>query len=70
MAHVVERRLPIPVQVSIARLHGEACIGCGLTATDDRPLSPAGTIQVPNADGESRPWDVVTCPDCTLRETS
>ncbi|RAG80976.1 hypothetical protein DN069_35260 [Streptacidiphilus pinicola] len=69
MAYVLERRLPLPEQVSIARLHGEACIGCGRTAAKDRPLALAGTIAVPDAEGIERPWQVVTCPDCTLRET-
>jgi hypothetical protein len=69
VAHVVERRLPLPEQVSIARLHGEACIGCGRTPTKEHPLTAAGTIDVPDAEGVPHSWPVVTCPDCTLRET-
>jgi hypothetical protein len=69
MPYKLERRLPSLEQVSIARLHGEACIGCGHTATDDKPLSPGGTMTVPDAEGRPKRWQVVTCPDCILRET-
>jgi small ligand-binding sensory domain FIST len=41
--------------VSIARLHGRACIHCGAVAKD---LSPAGTVTV---SGSDREWPIVTC---------
>ena len=69
MPFVLQRRLPPVEQMSIARLHGEACIGCGHTATEDQPLTPAGCIEVPDPAGRPRSWPVVTCPDCVLRET-
>lgn len=67
MPYLLERRLPD--EISIARLHGEACIGCGATRTDERPLKAAGEITVVGPAGETKPWTVVTCPDCILRET-
>lgn len=45
--------------ISIARLHGEACIRCGSTQL---PLLPAGQI-AGTADGDSAGWPVVACPD-------
>ncbi|WP_128431532.1 hypothetical protein [Streptomyces cyaneus] len=41
--------------VSIARLHGRACWGCGAVAKD---LTPAGTVRL-GEDG--REWAIVTC---------
>ncbi|MEU6058038.1 hypothetical protein [Streptomyces sp. NPDC047097] len=42
--------------VSLARLHGEACITCG--ATPPR-LEPVGHVQIR---GEERSWPVAACP--------
>lgn len=67
MPYLLERRLPN--EISIARLHGEACIGCGATRTDERPLKPAGEIAVVGPDETPKAWTVVTCPDCILRRT-
>lgn len=39
--------------ISIARLHGEACIRCGAVYSD---LVPAGTVTVGD-----RTWNVVSC---------
>lgn len=45
-------------QVSLARLHGEACIICG--AVNGR-LVPAGTRHTRGADRALTSWEVVTC---------
>ncbi|GAB2800266.1 hypothetical protein GCM10027091_35080 [Streptomyces daliensis] len=44
-------------RISIARLHGEACIDCG--AVHQR-LFPAGTLRTMTERG-ARVWSVVTC---------
>ncbi|MHA4818300.1 hypothetical protein ACXZ65_28540 [Streptomyces aculeolatus] len=45
--------------VSIVRLHGEACFYCGSVR---RPLRPAGSVTVPKPDGGgTKAWPVVTC---------
>jgi hypothetical protein len=49
-----------PAGISIARLHGEACYGCG--AVHAR-LHPAGQVTTA-VDGGIRVWQVVACPDC------
>ncbi|MFJ8538204.1 hypothetical protein [Streptomyces sp. NPDC093591] len=41
--------------VSIARLHGRACWGCGAVAKD---LTPAGTVTVGD---DGREWTIVSC---------
>lgn len=44
--------------VSIVRLHGEACYWCG---TAHSPFTPAGTVTTP-VDGGIRVWFIVACP--------
>lgn len=44
--------------VSLARLHGEACIVCGGVTG---PHVPAGARHTRAADGTLVAWDVVTC---------
>ncbi|AUH40475.1 hypothetical protein [Streptomyces sp. CMB-StM0423] len=44
--------------VSIVRLHGEACFHCGSVR---RPLRPAGSVTVPTPGGGTKAWRVVTC---------
>ncbi|MGW1840239.1 hypothetical protein [Streptomyces sp. NPDC002067] len=45
--------------VSIARLHGEACFWCGAAHT---PLTPAGSVSTPVREG-LRIWYIVACPE-------
>lgn len=45
-------------EISIARLHGEACWHCGAVYTE---LVAAGTVTAAGADGP-REWPVVACP--------
>lgn len=49
---------PVGEQVSIARLHGEACYTCGAVHAQ---LVPAGTVTTP-VDGGLREWPIVACP--------
>lgn len=42
-------------QVSIARLHGEACWHCGAVI---RKFIPAGDVVLP---GQTRRWPIVSC---------
>jgi hypothetical protein len=44
---------PTGAHLSIARLHGEACIACGAVNV---PLAPDGTVTT-----EGRTWAVVAC---------
>jgi hypothetical protein len=44
--------------ISIVRLHGEACFSCG---TVRRPLRAAGSVTVPKPSGGTVSWVVVTC---------
>lgn len=56
----VEIELPVDT-VSIARLHGEACIRCGATAL---PLMPNGYIRTRGSEGGVLSWPVVACAGC------
>lgn len=55
---VVDRELPVD-SISIARLHGEACIVCGTAST---PLMSAGHVYTLSR-GARLGWAVVACPD-------
>ncbi|MFJ4990085.1 hypothetical protein ACIP9H_40595 [Streptomyces sp. NPDC088732] len=48
---------PAPPDISIARLHGEACYTCGAALC---PLTPAGAVRV-RIEGGWRVWPVVAC---------
>lgn len=54
---------PVTPDVSIVRLHGEACWHCGAVYTK---LHPAGEVQTRVA-GEVRVWPIVTCRGCAAR---
>lgn len=54
-----EIELPVDT-VSIARLHGQACIKCGSTTP---PLRPAGHVNTRGSDGLIA-WPVVACKPC------
>ena len=56
----VEIELPVD-RVSIARLHGEACISCGCTAL---PLMPNGHVGTRGSEDGILSWPVVACPAC------
>jgi hypothetical protein len=45
--------------ISIARLHGEACLICGTTSD---ALLPTGRLHTTGADGTRRTWRAVVCP--------
>lgn len=49
----------VGADVSIARLHGEACIDCGAVNTK---LYPAGAVST-RVDGGLQVWQVVACAD-------
>ncbi|MFI7101069.1 hypothetical protein ACIBK8_17055 [Streptomyces sp. NPDC050161] len=49
---------PVHPDVSIVRLHGEACFWCGAAHTT---LIPAGSVSAP-AGGSLRIWYIVACP--------
>lgn len=55
---VVDRELPVD-SISIARLHGEACIVCG---TASPPLISAGHVYTRSC-GARLGWTVVACPE-------
>jgi len=57
---VVELELPVDA-ISIVRLHGEACIGCG---SAKGPLFPAGHVGTLDSEGGPLSWPVVTCAHC------
>lgn len=48
------------IAISIARLHGEACITCGAV---HKKLTPAGSVTIKTRTGQ-RSWPVVACSDC------
>lgn len=52
-----EIELPVDT-VSIARLHGEACIRCGSTVP---PLTPCGHMRTVGTDNGVLSWPVVAC---------
>lgn len=49
---------PAPPDVSIVRLHGEACWWCGAALGD---LHAAGTVTTPLQEGGVRQWFIVAC---------
>ncbi|GFE06823.1 hypothetical protein Scani_30910 [Streptomyces caniferus] len=49
---------PADPDVSIVRLHAEACYWCG---TAHSPLTPAGSVTTP-VEGGVREWFIVACP--------
>jgi hypothetical protein len=57
---------PVGEQISIARLHGEACYDCGAV---HGLLVPAGTVTTPVEGGE-REWPIVACPEHVARVQS
>jgi hypothetical protein len=57
---VVVIELPVD-RVSIARLHGEACIKCGSTVL---PLMPNGHVETRGSEGGILSWPVVACAGC------
>lgn len=50
--------------ISIARLHGEACIACGTTRA---PLAPAGHVYTRDQQGGRLGWSVVACAEHQVR---
>lgn len=57
--------LPVKAdEISIARLHGEACWFCGAVQS---PLRPVGEVAT-TTDGGFRIWPVVACPSDGHRE--
>lgn len=54
----VDAVLEAEASISIARLHGEACIRCGAVFL---PLFPVGSIYTRDRDGALRAWHVVAC---------
>jgi hypothetical protein len=64
---VIERVPPAaPADVSIARLHGEACWWCGAVQTT---LRTVGEVSTP-VDGGHRVWPIVACPDHLSRRVT
>lgn len=51
---------PAPPDISIARLHGEACYTCGAVNTGLQPAGQVSTV----VDGGLRVWPIVTCAEC------